>query len=685
MAIKDRKRQFQYKEGILSYVLNEFERRKRERAPYELQWALNLNFVQGNQYCQIDEVTNRIEYPESPLKHRFVANQIAPILEARRAALGRVRVTLKARPTSGSARDAATAKTTTAVLKSAHYDVGYLDKVDTATNWSETLGTVFYKNVWNPSKGRTLALRRELTEDGERLLPVKEGDLDVIVVPPFEIFPDTANVEDIDKCRSIIHGRVLPVDEIRYLFGVDVEGREVDVWSISNSNLGIGGLGYSDIFKNTTRTKKRDSEVVLEYYELPSVEFPNGLYIVVVGKKHLIHFGDLPYINGDKGERIFPFVRQVCQMRAGCLWGISLVERLIPIQREYNAVWNKIAEHLSLVAVGVLDVEEGTLTEETEKQLESRGWYPGMVLKRVGGTRPASFVHPAQLPADSYSILARLEREFMLASGVSVIARMSGVPAGVESGRAIEVLQEQDTARLSLAAEHIRSAALKNGQQWVRLYKQFAEFNRVLRMTDENGDVLVREWNKSDLTTDDIVLESESALKESPAQRESKVMELLSTGVLTEGRLSDKDRNQVMRLLQLGDWEHSTSSEEMHAQRAQREQQELEQDGTPPHVREYDNHEIHIAEHTKYRLTADYERLIRENPKMALIMDRHVYMHKMAPMMEAVKAKGQLLRANPSMALAEQAQVTEAQMRINNARNMEVENNASTPIPTAVG
>lgn len=49
----DRKER-RYNEELADFVNNELDRRRNERKPYELQWRLNMEFLNGNQYLDID-------------------------------------------------------------------------------------------------------------------------------------------------------------------------------------------------------------------------------------------------------------------------------------------------------------------------------------------------------------------------------------------------------------------------------------------------------------------------------------------------------------------------------------------------------------------------------------------------------------------------------------------------------
>ena len=88
-------------------VEKEFKRREEERRPLELQWQLNIAFVEGNQYMDINAAgMELVEIPEMyPWQEREVFNHIAPIIETREAKLSRMRTILKVRPGTGEQAD----------------------------------------------------------------------------------------------------------------------------------------------------------------------------------------------------------------------------------------------------------------------------------------------------------------------------------------------------------------------------------------------------------------------------------------------------------------------------------------------------------------------------------------------------------------------------------------------------
>ena len=120
--------------------------------------------------------------------------------------------------------------------------------------------------------------------------------MNITLCPPFEIFPEDIAITDIDRQSSIIHAKVLPVSEVKRLWGVDVNGEDVNVFSF-NSLETAGTYGYCASIPKIASEKRENSVTVIEKYEAPTPNYPNGRLIIVAGDK-LLHMGELPYLNG---------------------------------------------------------------------------------------------------------------------------------------------------------------------------------------------------------------------------------------------------------------------------------------------------------------------------------------------------------------------------------------------------
>lgn len=617
-----------YKEQIISFVKEEFERRKEERLPFELRWRLTQNFIQGNQYCDINEVSNTVQQQEKQYwwQQREVYNHIASIVEVRLAKLGRLRPAMTVIPATSDNDDITTAKVCKSIVDSTYSSQRMASKIKEANSWNEICGSVFYKNIWNPTGGQLIGYIDG--EDGKQK-PLYEGDVETTVIPPYEIFPDSCLNDGPEKCRSIIHAKAFSIDEIKEIWNVTVGGTDVDVYGLGSTKIGTGGLGYTATVPVSMQTTKEDSQIVIEYYELPSRIYPEGRLVIVAGDE-LLYYGTCPYRIGENKKISLPFVRQECVKDAGSFFGVSIAERCIPIQRAYNAVKNRKHEYINGIAIGVLTYEEGTLSDEDT--LEEDGMAPGTLIPRRAGSPPPQFVQNANLPGPLMDEEEKLMNEFRQISGVSELSSSSQAPSGVGSGVALEILKESDDTRISLTAENVRGAILEVAKHWLRLYKQFATGPRMTKLVGKNNAVYINLWNANQITSDDVVPATEDDLAQTPAQRKQQTLNMLQMGLFNDpdtGRMSRSDRAKVMEMLNYGNWEDGDDIDQMHINKAMRENIDI-QNAYEIRVRDFDNHAIHIEEHNKFRLSSDYDDLMRERPELANYIDVHVKMHQQA-------------------------------------------------------
>lgn len=612
-------RQDEQMQALASEILREYERRKEERRPIELGWRLNQNFLMGNQYCDIVHETGElIDSPSgAEWEMQSVYNMIAPIVETRLAKLGRVRPGLTVRPLTEDAADISNAKLATRLLRSSFAAQEMTVRQQEAAQWAEICGSVFYKAVWNPRGGNLLGYI-----GGES---VYEGDLRTAVVPAYEIFPDCCFREGVENQESIIHARVYGVKEIETLWGVQLPGRTMDIFG--SDAMQLTGGGYHPQFMTGRGERMEDAELVIEYYERPGAQFPGGRHVIVAGG-YVVHAGELPFINGENGKRGYPLIQQFCLTAAGNFFGCSVIERLIPLQRDYNAVNNRINEYAARMTAGNLVTEQGALVNE---ELLDTGIAPGTVIEYRAGATPPGWMSVKEIPGTLLTRLADMRKQFIDISGVSEMARASTTTGSISSGVALEILKEQDDTRLSLTAEHIRSAIRLLGQHWLRLLKQFAVGARLTRAAGEDmAETATLMWKRDQLTSDDVTVDTDDDLSNTPAQRRQLTLELMRAGLFLDPdtqRMTRESRAKLMEIFRLGSWEELTGTDELHRSRAQKEQHELAK-GILPEIQPLDDHGLHLAEHTRFALSAEYRRLEKEQPRMAKALVLHAQGHR---------------------------------------------------------
>ena len=576
---------------IAADVTEDFMRRREERRSVENGWLLNINFFSGNQYCDISPFGGVVdEDAQFYWQSRRVFNHIAPTVDSRIAKLEKMRPDLRVRAFSDEDGDIQAAKLATGVLSYVRERIGFGEIVSKATVWSEVCGSAFYKVVWDEKGGRQVAV-------DEQNRPVYEGEARVIAVSPFEIFPDRMNAEDTYEVQSLIHAQAVSVDYIAERFGVEIAGRDIS-----------GMLGYSEPSAGKPFGERlgmnsatlRNGEILIERYTKPNAQYPNGRLEIVAGGK-LLYVGDMPYVNGERGERDFPFVKQDCMRLPGAFFASSIVDRLIPVQRAYNAVRNRKHEFLNRLSMGVLTVEDGSVDVD---ELAEEGLLPGKILVYRQGGKAPEMLDCGSIPAEFKDEEEWLEREFALISGVSDLFKNSS-GTRVTSATGLQLLLSQDESRLSATVASIERAMKEVGKQILRLYRQFAGTARLMTMTGENKKTQVFYFNAAKLDVNDVQFEAQDAL--SPEARKETLLKLYEAGLLTDeaGKLSAENKNRILEAFGFGGYENARDISALHIAKASEENIELRTADVEPDS--YDEHGLHISEHIRFLLSSTFK------------------------------------------------------------------------------
>lgn len=577
---------------LVQEVMADYLNRRQQRQSLEAQWQLNINFMMGNQYSyiasngDIKEDDKRYFWQE-----KEVFNHISPIVETRISRVCGNTPNVTVVPASADESDVESAKLSKDILNSVANRVNLIDIEKTATTWSEICGTVFYKVIWNTNAGKMVAT----DEEGNS---IKEGDVEIEVVSPFEIFPDNLSCERIEDIKSIIHAKAVEIDEIKSQWNVDVESEKVNAFSLDSNSYSLGGLGYNAHINKVANVELNNHCVLIERYTKPSKKNPNGRLTIVAGGK-LLFDGDLPYINDDMGNRTFPFVKQISNYMPGSFFGVSVVDRLIPVQRAYNAVRNRKHEYFNRAVMNVLAVEDGSIDTD---ELEIDGLSPGKVLVYRQGSKVPEIMQNPKQTIDFDVEEERLLQEFKTISGVSDMMAESYSRYTNMSGVALQLLADQDNSRLSTAIDSTKLAVKIVAKFVLRLYKQFAVIPRLLKIAGDSGDIQMYYWDQNEICSDDVVFDASNDNNESLTQRRTMLMDLIKEGLMydEDGKFSHSTRKKCLDLLGFGMWEEAVDINGLQTNRAKEENFDAEK--MELEIMPIDDHKIHIDEHTAFLL-----------------------------------------------------------------------------------
>lgn len=604
-------------EQIVKEVKDDFAARQMARKPFESQWLMNMNFYMGNQFCDIgyggnvEEVDKQFFWQE-----REIFNHISPLVDVRLAKLGKIKPKTTVLPATNDEKDISAAKVSKKIIESVTSKLDLNHKIIEALQWSEICGTSFYKVTWNPNEGQIIA------QDADKK-PVRSGEVDISVCSPFEIYPDSFTCETLDSCQSIIHARAIDAKKVASDYGLQVEGENLSIYSLDSTTVGFGGLGYSSAAPKISKGIKQNSVLVLERYERPTKDYPFGRLTIIVGD-NLVYDGELPYKLGSDYERDFPFVKQTSLNQVGSFWGVSVIDRLIPIQRAFNSVKNRKHEFMNRLTMGVLKVEDGSVDIEN---LEDEGVCPGKILVYRQGSTAPEFLEGDNVSSSFSDEEEKLLAEFRSISGVKDFDY--DYASSNVSGVTLQLMLEQDELRLNNTAENMKRCVRKIAQDVLRLYKQFALIPRLARIVGDNGEIELFYFNSNDISSDDISLEATAELGESITQRRQMVFDLINAGLLNDSgnEMSDKMKVKALELLGLGVWENAQDTNELHIKKADSENVKL-LGGKRVEASQIDDHALHIDRHIAFMLNGDYEKKLAVRPELESIFLAHINKHK---------------------------------------------------------
>lgn len=634
-----------YKEGVIAKVLEDLENRRSERSALEKQWTLNANFLVGNQYCDINPYRGDIEQlePVYDWLEREAFNQIAPLIETRIANLKKINYMMKVKPATNELDDYAKAEVSTSVLQYTQKVSDFVSKKDTMIYWNELCGNCFWLSWWDKDKGEKFAAETiiEQGEDGDtrkREVAFYQGDIDYGLITPYEVFPESVFKQTVEAQRSIILEQVKTVDDIYDLYGIKVEGTQVDTFELTPLASG-GGFGYENTVITLGHRKFDNAQKVITYMERPSKHKPNGQMIIIVGDSELVYYGELPY------GRI-PLIQTVCREVAGQFFGKSVIEDLIPRQRAYNGCLNRIHEFIKRIALGNMAVEEGSIDIEMH---EENGLAPGAMLVYKQGSNPPVPVPNGNLPPEIMQERYNLKSDMEYVAGTSQLMVNGATPAGVTSGTAINNLMEIDNTRLSLTGDHIRNSIRKLAILWLEIYKRYATTKRIVNYVGNNNIAKALVWCNEDINSYDVEYITENELMLSEDVQKQRFFDAYNMGLFTdaEGRIPERVKLRAMEFMKIGNYTDIMNINLLQMQAAQRENVFFE-DGVIPKVSELDEHEIHIEEHMRYALQMDFYLLKMKKPEYAAALEAHIREHKQIIEMEeqqkmALAMQGQMM------------------------------------------
>ena len=461
-------------------VMSRFRQSAEARRQHEREWLIAKSFEIGNQWVEWRTDTGRLESlidPHDRYRSYIVVNKIRPITTKLKARATMSKPDASVAPLTDAPEDIGAAEEARCILD--HYDLIF-DRQHQTRSWVDsalTTSTSFLKILWDPTKEAWVpAMNPGAQMPGAPVqwgkARTKVGDIEEVIVPPFEVYPD-AKAKSWRECGWLIHAKIVPLSYIQQKFGKAGYRIHGDTGS-ENEFVEARLDGIIGDQQRAGTPASKNSATLYEMWEKPTARYPKGRMIRVAGGQ-LLASGDWPYQKRDT----FPFVPLGFQEKTGALWALNAVTDLIPLQRAFNNTLSRIQDRVNTDKPTIL-AREGS--EIGLGAYQSKRNYE---IVEFAGEPPAYQQAP---PVNSYwfTYLQLLGGQMEDLSGVHEVSNGS-VPPGVTAGNAIELLQQSDQTQMSEFVGNIESAQVERANWEIALCAQYYAEPRIIGLQEDDG------------------------------------------------------------------------------------------------------------------------------------------------------------------------------------------------------
>lgn len=635
-------------EQIVSWSREQFTAIKNARTVTERQWYLNLAFYFGKQNVVPMRptatpgagVSTRFYTPPAPYyRARPVINRIRPTIRTELSQLTGNRPNASIVPASAEDRDMYAAMAGEQIWNNFYTEKKLKAIIRKAMWWTLVCGTGFIKTYWDHTAGPVEEVMDSMgmpLVDPQTMQPVKGpiGDVVFCHETPFHVLCPDLREEELEGQPFLIHAKVKSPEFVKMNFKQSIDGKPVNPHTAEAMDI------LEDSFLNLVGAQaldKNHSVLVLEVWVKPGMipMFPEGGFFTLVGDQIVQGFQGWPFKHGK-----FPFAK-IDHIPGGKFYGTSVIEDLIPLQKEYNRTRGQIIEAKNRTAKPQLTAPRGSV-DASKITTE-----PGQVIFYTPGFDPPQPIPLTPLPNYVMQELDRIQMDWNDISGQHEVSH-GQVPPGVTAATAISYLQERDESKLSHTFDSMEEGIEKTAQMSLSYVNEFWDQKRMVKVTGPEGSFDTMALKGSDLDNNlDIRVEAGSALPVSKAAKQALIMDMMKMGfidprkgleVMDMGGIN-KIYEQIQvdqRQAQRENLRMSKVTEQMLEEFNRQNMMKMQQDPNafdgmiPPiivPVNTWDNHKLHIEYHNNYRKSQSFEVL----PEFVKVLfEIHVQQHTMA-------------------------------------------------------
>ena len=612
------------KEVLASWVISEFGKMKSARQTIQRKWYMNLAMYYGRQYLDVlpSAMGGTLGVPKAP-RHRARAtvNLVRPMVRTEISRMTSQKPSATFVPASSEDEDLMAAQAAEQLWESVQARNSYNAKMIKCAFWTAITGNGFVKTRWDNNVLDQYNLNAYTKEPSQ-------GAVCHEVVTPFHLFIPDQLIEEIEDQPYVFEAYTRSVPWIKKYLGDKVKDVNITPDAVSKDSL--FEAKYMEV--QGGQEAKPDSVLFIEAWVKPGAHdlLPDGGLLTVVNTTIIAATNGMPYSHGE-----YPYAHQK-HIPTGTFYGDSVLNDIVPLQKEYNRTRSHIVESKNRMARPQLLVPMGSM--DASKYTSE----PGLLIPYNPVYGPPTPLPMQALPEYVLQEQDRIKADMEDISGQHQATKGMSPGGGVEAATAIAYLQEKDDSLLATTYASIEALCEKNARQTICLVVDYWDIPRMVRTIGSDSSFDVIELKGSQISNAvDVRVEGGSALPQSKPARQAFLMDLAKMQFISPEQLLDmldiggiqklQERIRVdmnaatrenMKMKRLDDMQFQKFSQTMQEylangsggqQDPQTGQYMFSQDPTtwPPiiPVNEWDNHQVHIATHNNYRKGQEFETL----------------------------------------------------------------------------
>ena len=574
--------------------VNKYQKECRSaRLQFERQWYINMAFYFGKQWAQwtpgVEGFSTLRTPPAPPWRVRLISNKIRPIIRAELAKMTKENPQAYVIPSSSDDEDLLAARAGEQIFEYHWRELSFNRRLRQTLFWLTMTGNGFMKDWYDPREpvGKN--------SDGEEVL----GQVKIEPVSPFHLFVPEIQDEEIENQPYLIHSVAKTPQWVK-----DRYGKEKTAEIKATTSAGPDVLEQKFFSSLGINTQPKNYTSIQEAWIKPCKDYPEGVVVTWSGQSILEMYEGWPYTGKD-----YPFTK-FDHIPTGRFYSESVIQDLIPLQKEYNRTRSQIIEAKNRMSKPQLLAARGSVNPN---MITSE---PGLVIQYTPGFNPPTPLPLQNLPQYVIEEQDRITRDMDDISSQHEVTK-GRTPPGVTAATAISYLQEEDDSRLAPTISSIEEGVEKIGRHILGHVQKFWADERTIKVLGEDGVYESYAFSSVDLKDNtDLRVETGSATPRSRAAKQAFITEIGQMGWIPPDR--------ALRYLDMAETGKLYEEMQVDSRHAQRENLRLAE-GTPVPVNDWDNHETHILEHNNYRKTQKFETLPEE---YQVIFQKHVEMHQ---------------------------------------------------------